>query len=85
MRFAAMPKFYFHLREGGHVTRDEEGRELPDRRTAHAVAVMNARDIMCGEVMLGRVDLTDRIEVEGENGESVFELPFKEAVQFVGD
>jgi len=82
MRFSAMPLFYFHLREGGHVTRDEEGRELPDRRTAHAVAVMSARDIMCGELLLGRVDLSDRIEVEDEKCERLFEVPFGEAVDF---
>jgi hypothetical protein len=82
MRLVAMPLFFFHLREGGHVTRDEEGRELPDRRAAHAVAVMSARDIMCGELMLGHVDLTDSIAVEDEKGESVFELPFSEAVEF---
>jgi hypothetical protein len=82
MRFSAMPLFYFHLREGGHVTRDEEGRQLPDRRAAHAVAVMSARDIMCGELMLGHVDLTDAIEVEDESGERLFEVRFGEAVDF---
>jgi hypothetical protein len=82
MRSSGVPLFFFHLREGSFLTRDEEGRELPDRQAAHAVALMSARDIMCGEVMQGRVDLSDSIEVVDEKGAEVLRLAFSEAVRF---
>ena len=77
-----MPRYFFHLREGALVTRDEEGRDLKNLQTARAVAVMSARDIMCGEVLLGRVSLGDAIEVEDESGRKLFDVPFSQAVDF---
>jgi hypothetical protein len=77
-----MARFFFNLREGPIVTPDNEGRELPGRQAAYAVAVMSARDIMCGEVLHGRVNLGSIIEVFDEKGEEVLSVPFSEAVRF---
>lgn len=77
-----MSRYFFHLREGTRLTRDEEGRDLADMEAARAVALMSARDIICCEVMLGCVDLADSIEVVDEGGEAVLNLAFADAVEF---
>jgi hypothetical protein len=76
-----MPRFFFHLRDGRQRLKDEEGRDLPDAETARKVAVMNARSIICDEVLLGHVPLGEVIEVEDEAGRDVLAVPFSEAVE----
>ena len=74
-----MPRFFFHIRDGEPID-DPDGMFLPDTRSARLEAVRNARDIMAGEVRRGRLQLTSWIEVADENGESIFAVPFSEAV-----
>lgn len=79
-----MPRYFFLLHECGTVFDDEDGVELDDLEAAHAVALKSARDLMCGEISRGHLCLGCRIEVRDGRGETVLELPFRDAVQVTG-
>jgi hypothetical protein len=73
-------RYYFHLRESGEYLVDEEGRELPDIAAVESAARMNARCVIAGQAMVGKLPLAAIIEVHDEQGQRVLDLPFRNAV-----
>ena len=70
----AMPRYYFHVREGGTLHRDEEGQELPDAEAARKEAINAAREIL-GDKLLHGGSLNSRaIEIADETGHVVDEI-----------
>ena len=78
-----MPRYYFHLRDGEDVLLDPEGRELNHPGAVEQMALNEARAIICDDGRGGRIDLTQRIDVEDEAGNLVHRLPFVDAVEVV--
>ena len=74
-----MPHYFFHLYDD-LVSRDEEGRELPDAGAAQCKALADARHMACAEVLEGHLNLKHRIEVEDEGGTLIATVRFEEAV-----
>jgi hypothetical protein len=69
-----MPRYYFHVREGGTLNRDEEGQELPDAEAARKEAISAAREIL-GDKLLHGGSLNGRaIEIADETGHVVDEI-----------
>ena len=63
-----MPRYYFHVREGGDISRDTEGQTLPDAEAARREAVNTGREIL-GEKLLHGGALDSRIiEIADETG-----------------
>jgi uncharacterized protein DUF6894 len=63
-----MPRYYFHVREGGEISRDREGQELADAEAARREAVNAGREIL-GEKLLHGGSLNNRtIEIADETG-----------------
>jgi hypothetical protein len=79
-----MARYFFHLHECGTVVRDEEGQELPSLLSLREAAVREARSVMSGEVLAGRLCLSCRIEVTDENQQLIEVVPFKEALELTG-
>lgn len=77
-------RYYFHLREEGRYLLDEEGLELMALDAARQAAVEGARSIIADEVLLGNLPLRAILEVADEDGNCLFQLPFKDAVQLDG-
>jgi hypothetical protein len=75
-----MTRYFFHLHEGGDVTRDEEGRECASIDAARSAATRDARSIIAADVERGRLDLSGRIEVHDSQGQVVLIVTFEEAV-----
>lgn len=75
-----MPHYYFHVPDDDS-TLDEEGLDAADFDSARDMAIQCARDLMCEQLRKGRLNLNHRIDVDGENGERVLSVPFREAVQ----
>lgn len=67
-------KYFFHLREGGHFLRDDEGLSLSDLEEAKLEAVRGAKAILAAHRALGTTCLDSVIEVETEEGERLFDL-----------
>jgi hypothetical protein len=79
-----MARYHFHLHECGTIIRDEEGLEKPDLESVRQEALMSARELLCGEMMRGKLCLSCHIEIQDEAGEVVYVMPFKEAVAITG-
>jgi hypothetical protein len=73
-----MPRYYFHVHDH-EVTCDEAGLDLPGLDEAREVALEGARERVCQCVHRGELNLDDRIEVVGEQGEPLITLSFREA------
>jgi hypothetical protein len=82
-RFSTMPRFYFHLFDDLDCF-DEEGQELPSPETALETARANVLDIACAEVGEGRLDLSHRIEVANEFGQSISVPRFRDVIEVAG-
>ena len=79
-----MPRYFFHFYDGP-ILRDQDGIELADAEAACAAALAGAREVMCDQLMKGRLSLHHRIEVEDEDGKAILTLPFGEAVRIETD
>ena len=76
-----MPRYHFHLHDRTGSTQDVEGRELADLSRARERAIREARAMICEDVRQGRIDLSGRIEVTGDDGKMVLIIPFSDAVE----
>jgi hypothetical protein len=65
-----MPRYFFHIREGGTLTRDACGRELPDAEAARDQAIAAGRTLL--DERQGRTRPT--IEIADETGYVVDEI-----------
>ena len=66
-----MPRYFFHVREGSVLSRDEEGQELPNAEAARREAINSTREIL-GEKLLHGGSLDHRtIEIADETGHVV--------------
>jgi len=67
----AMPRYFFHVREGSVLHRDGEGQELPNAESARREAINSSRE-MLGERLLHGGSLNSRsIEIADETGHVV--------------
>jgi hypothetical protein len=67
----AMPRYFFHVREGSVLHRDTEGQELADAEAARREAISSSRE-MLGEKLLHGGSLNGRnIEIADETGHVV--------------
>jgi hypothetical protein len=70
-RTTAMPRYYFHVREGQEISRDTEGQDLPNADAARTEAINASREIL-GEKLLHGGSLNHRqIEIADETGHVV--------------
>ena len=66
-----MPHYFFHVREGADLSRDEEGQDLPNVEAARREAINTSRE-MLGEKLLHGGSLNHRtIEIADETGRVV--------------
>lgn len=66
-----MPRYFFHVREGSSLSRDEEGQELPGADAARREAISATRE-MLGEKLLHGGSLNHRsIEIADATGHIV--------------
>ena len=75
-----MPLYYFHIRDGDELIRDEEGTELPDPAAAKVEALANARDLAVDEIRSEcRVD-GRLIEIVSEFGSTIAIIPVRASI-----
>src|SRR4051794_35812759 len=64
----AMARYYFHLRTGSIVTRDEEGTDLPDLSAAQHEAQLSARELVSDAIMAGKRYIPEVFVIANETG-----------------
>jgi hypothetical protein len=78
-----VPRYFFHL-YNDEISLDEEGLELADLDAARASAIDAARDLACGSIQRGRINLEDHIDVHDESGEKVLTISYRQAFTILG-
>jgi hypothetical protein len=79
-----MARYFLHLRDGTDEILDEEGIEYADMDAVRKAVVTSARDVMAGQIRdLGVLDLRFRIDAEDETGDTVYTMPFADAIGIV--
>ena len=63
-----MPRFYFNIREGNRLTRDEEGLDLPGLDAAQREAEMSGREILADMLRDGTPLDGQAVEITNEQG-----------------
>ena len=75
-----MMRYFFHIRDGENLLKDEEGVELGSVEDARAEAERAARDILIRNIKQSEALDSRRFEVWDEEGVPHFILPFKSAI-----
>lgn len=74
-----MPHYYFHVQNGHGFIRDEEGIDLEDEASAHAMAMDSIRSMVAEEVRKGVLDLDGYIDVLDHGSVCLTRIDFPEA------
>jgi hypothetical protein len=73
-----MPRYFFHIADGGQITEDPEGEERPDLSAASTEAVETAREMIAQSVLAGLgLGLQRRILIADVDGRVLDEVPFE--------
>jgi hypothetical protein len=76
-----MPQYFFNVHHGGRDARDLEGELRPDLDAAREEAVLVARDLAAELIGNGDpLDLSGRIEVADEDGKTLLNIAFRDAL-----
>jgi hypothetical protein len=71
-----MPRYYFNVRQGRFLAKDDEGADLADLDAVREEAVAGARDILSEAVFSGEAaSLNRHIEVTDADGRTVLTVP----------
>jgi hypothetical protein len=75
-----MPRYFFHLKCGTALIRDEDGLILRDVETLRTTVVRNLREVL-GEADIELADSdAPRLEIANEAGQTVLVVPLEHAV-----
>ena len=66
-----MPRFFFHVRDGADLSRDEEGQELADIAAARREAISTNREMLGERILHGGALNHRQIEIVDETGHVV--------------
>ncbi len=78
---ARLPRYFFDLHGGDELLIDHEGIVLPHSDAATSAALLQARDILAGDIRGGSLALNLWLAVRNEAGAIVHELSFQDAVE----
>ena len=77
-------RYYFHLTDGHETLIDADGRDIQDEAQISKIALEEARAMISQDVLTGRIDLNQYIEVRNESGKLIHQLCFRDAVMITG-
>jgi hypothetical protein len=70
-----MGRFYFHICEGGQLTTDDEGVDLPNLTAARREAELSAREMLADAIKSGKKRVPDAFVIADEEGRTLDTLP----------
>jgi hypothetical protein len=74
-----MARYYFHIKDGVELIKDEEGSELPTPEEARLQALKTARELWADAIKAGKPLGADAIVIADEQGQLTF-VPMSEAL-----
>ena len=72
--------YYFHVRNGQGLIRDEEGQMVSPDKSIRQIAIEGARSVMAADVLDGFLDLSGQIEVADDRHATILTVRFDEAI-----
>ncbi|MFL5090486.1 MAG: DUF6894 family protein [Xanthobacteraceae bacterium] len=75
-----MAKYFFHIKHGNQLIRDEEGSDLADPAQAYEEALKSARELLAMIIKEGRDLSFDAFIIADAQGEQVMFVPLTEAL-----
>ena len=78
-----MTRYFMNLRDGTEELLDPEGTDYESLDSLRAAVLATVRDLMSGDIRRGVIDFRFRIDAEDADGEIVYTLPFKHAVNII--
>ncbi len=77
-----MPYYFLHVRDGDHLTKDDEGEDLPDLKAARAEALEIAREMWAEALREGSArDYLDAVVIIADRkGRELMTVSFAEAL-----
>ena len=77
-----LTRYYFHIRDGNNLIRDEEGIELPSLEAARAEATLVTREAVRLATLRGeRIGMHGVFEIADQSGQIVLTLSFETALR----
>ncbi len=76
-----MPQYFFHLRDGNVLDRDEDGLEMPDLDAAYLEAFETAKEMWIEAIRDMRNPSRQQFEISNANGDTLLIVPFKEVME----
>jgi hypothetical protein len=76
-----MPRYYFHVRDGGSLEEDQEGADFPTLEDAYEEAIQAAREILAQKVMANDVIDGQCFEIAAEDGTVLRSVPLKSVLR----
>ncbi|HEY8578443.1 MAG TPA: hypothetical protein VIL72_01055 [Beijerinckiaceae bacterium] len=73
-------RLFFHMRERGRFSEDEEGGDFDTVEDAHREAIAAAREMMAERIRSGRPIDDVAFEIVDEEGERVLTVPWSDAI-----
>jgi hypothetical protein len=68
-------RFYFHLRSGDELVRDDDGEDFPDVSSARREAEKSAREILADAIKSGRENVPQAFVIADEQGREIDTVP----------
>jgi hypothetical protein len=75
-----MPRFFFHIKDGSDLIRDEEGIDLPSAAHARIEALVSARELWASAIKAGRDIEADAFVIADQDGNQLTFVPFAEVL-----
>jgi hypothetical protein len=72
-----MARYYFHIKEGDRLVRDEEGMNLPDLPTAKREALLGARELLAEAIKTGQPSIPNAFVIADEVGHALDIIPLE--------
>ena len=77
-----MPRYYFQIRDGNNLIRDEEGMELPSLEAARAEAILATREAVRLATLRGEpIGMHGVFEIADQSGQTVLTVNFETALR----
>ena len=78
-----MTRYFMNLRDSTEELLDPEGIDYESLDALRKAVLATVRDLMCGEMRNGLIDLRFRVDAEDADGAIVYTLSFKHAVSII--
>lgn len=75
-----MARYYFHIKDGADLIKDQEGTELSTADEALAQALKSARELWADAIKSGKTLAADAVVIVDEHGGMLTFVPMNEAL-----